>query len=115
MKMLGRMVPDLLGMLVKRPATVNYPHIRAQVPAHFRGALRQNRELCIGCKICEKVCPSHAIVITKLADKQFKATVHLDKCIYCGQCVDSCPKKCLENTQEFELATLNKDSLTVDI
>ena len=62
-----------------------------------------------------RVCPDNAITIEKVADKHFKAIVHLDKCLYCGQCVDTCNKDALENTQNFELASADKKSLTVEI
>ena len=115
MKSAGRIVPYLLSMLVKKPNTIKYPFVHAVVADDFRGALKFDKEKCIGCKICERVCPSDAIEIEKVADKQFKAIVLMDKCIFCGQCVDSCPKDALENTTKFELASLDRESLRVEI
>lgn len=60
-----------------------------------------------------KDCPSNAIAINKVGDKRFEAEFRLDRCIYCAQCVDTCPKKALETTPEFELARLKHDQLTV--
>lgn len=114
-KVMGKMVPALMGTLFKKNCTVLYPAVPAKTPAHFRGALKYDQEKCIGCNICMRVCPAYAITIEKVADKKFKAVVRMDKCIFCGQCVDSCPKDALENTKEFELATLGKESLTRDI
>ena len=45
--------------------------------------------------------------------KKFEAIIDLGKCIYCAQCVDSCPKKALEFTNNVELAQLNKEKLKV--
>ena len=117
MNALGKMIPYLLSMLGKKPCTVPYPHVRAKTPETFRGALKLNSALCVGCKMCERVCPSGAIHIQKAEqeEKKFKAVLHLDKCIFCGQCADSCNKQALENTTEFELATPDKNSLTVEI
>lgn len=115
MKTLGRMVPYLLGMMTQKTDTVLYPAVQAEVPDKFRGALKFNAERCVGCKLCMRVCPANAITIEKVADKQFKAIVQLDKCIYCGQCVDSCNKDALENTTSFELASADKESLKVEI
>ena len=56
-------------------------------------------------------CPTGAIAIRKVGDKQFEADIDLAKCIYCAQCVDSCPKKALEATEEFELAQLERAKL----
>jgi formate hydrogenlyase subunit 6/NADH:ubiquinone oxidoreductase subunit I len=58
-------------------------------------------------------CPSNAITITKVGEKQFNCEINLAKCIYCAQCVDSCPKKALEATKEFELAVLDVKKLKV--
>ena len=63
------------------------------MPDDFRGKLTSHEEKCIGCKICMKDCPSNAINIIKVADKQFEIVIDLDKCIFCAQCTDSCPKK----------------------
>jgi formate hydrogenlyase subunit 6/NADH:ubiquinone oxidoreductase subunit I len=111
----GRMVPYLMSMLVKKPETVNYPYVQAKVAENFRGALKFDKEKCIGCKICQRVCPSGAIEIEKVEAKQFKAVVMMDRCIFCGQCVDSCPKGSLQNTENFELASLDRSSLRVEI
>ena len=115
MKFFGKMTPDLLTMLGKKTDTVLYPQVKLQVPDRFRGALKFHRERCVGCKLCMRVCPSQAITIEKVADKEYKAIVHMDKCIFCGQCVDSCNKDALENTNNFELACSDRASLDWEI
>ena len=60
-----------------------------------------------------KDCPSDAITITKVGEKKFQAEIDISKCIYCAQCVDSCPKKALEATGEFELAQTDHGKLKV--
>lgn len=62
-------------------------------------------------------CPANAIEIFRISEteKIFKATVRLDRCIYCAQCTDSCPKDALEMTKDFELAHFTRESLRVDI
>ncbi len=115
MKFLGTMVPYLLRMLPQKASTELYPAVPAQVPEHFRGALKFTPERCVGCKLCMRVCPADAIEIIKVADKEFKAVVQMDKCIFCGQCVESCNKDALENTAQFELASADKASLKREI
>ena len=61
-----------------------------------------------------KDCPSDAIHIEKVGDT-FEAVLDLDKCIYCAQCVDTCPKKALEATTKFELAQIDRKKLRVKI
>jgi formate hydrogenlyase subunit 6/NADH:ubiquinone oxidoreductase subunit I len=109
----GKMLMEVLRSAGKKPATVMYPTVRVTMPEHFRGKLKFLPEKCIGCKLCMKDCPTSAITIHKVGDKKFEAEVDLARCIYCAQCVDSCVKKALEATGEFELAQLNKAKLNV--
>ncbi|MGE5196921.1 MAG: 4Fe-4S binding protein [Deltaproteobacteria bacterium] len=83
------------------------------MPKGFRGKLKFCPEKCIGCKLCMRDCPTGAIEIRQIGEKQFEAEINLGKCIYCGQCVDSCLKKALEITSEFELASLDPAKLKV--
>lgn len=43
---------------------------------------------CIGCKLCEKNCPSQAVVVENNI-----AHIDQEKCIGCGACAEKCPKK----------------------
>ena len=112
---IGSMVPSMLGMLVKKADTERYPVEKAHTDERFRGRLAFDAGLCVGCKLCQRVCPSDAIVIEKTEDGAFRAIVRLDKCIFCGQCVESCRKGALRNTTDFELASGDKGSLTVEL
>lgn len=109
----GKMMRLVLESLFKKPATTNYPFEKTAMPEHYRGKIIFHPELCIGCKMCVRDCPANAIDIIKIGDKKFEARFNLAKCIYCAQCVDSCMKKALESTDEFELASLDKDKLKV--
>jgi formate hydrogenlyase subunit 6/NADH:ubiquinone oxidoreductase subunit I len=111
----GAMLGEVLAHIFKKPATSAYPLVEAQMPDHFRGKIRSFDEKCIGCKLCMKDCPSNAITITKVAEKQFEVTIDLDKCLYCAQCVDSCPRKVLQSSKEFELASLDRATLRVRV
>ncbi len=111
----GSMVLHMLKMFLKKSDTVAYPAARARVSDTFRGMLAFEPSKCVGCKLCVRVCPASAISIEKVADKEFRAVVHLDKCIFCGQCVDSCNKGALRSTADFELASGDKDRLTVEL
>lgn len=43
---------------------------------------------CIGCKMCEKVCPSGAVTVTDNL-----AHIDPEKCTNCGLCAEKCPKQ----------------------
>jgi formate hydrogenlyase subunit 6/NADH:ubiquinone oxidoreductase subunit I len=107
------MLGEVLRHLTRRPATIAYPAVPAVSPPAFRGKVRFSGVKCNGCKLCEKDCPSGAITIDKVGEKRYQAVFQLDRCIYCGQCVDSCNRDSLEVTAEFELAALDRGSLRV--
>ena len=112
MKFPGKMLEQVLRSAVSKPATVRYPFVKVKMPDRFRGRLAFCAEKCIGCKMCMRDCPSGAIQIRKVGDKQFEADIDMGRCIYCAQCVDSCLKKALEITPEFELAQLTRGPST---
>ncbi len=85
----------------KRKTTVQFPEENTPTSPRFRGlhALRRypnGEERCIGCKLCEAVCPALAITIeTAPREDGSRRTTRYDidmfKCIYCGFCEESCP------------------------
>ena len=108
----------LLGMKVtfhnmfKRKTTLNYPFEKAPQSPRFRGlhALRRypsGEERCIGCKLCEAVCPALAITIdTEERNDGTRRTTKYDidlfKCIFCGFCEEACPVDAIVETRIFE-------------
>ena len=98
--------------LSKQPITIQYPEEKTPLSSRFRGlhALRKypnGEERCIGCKLCEAVCPALAISIDteERSDNTRRTTkyeIDLFKCIYCGFCEEACPVDAIVETSIFE-------------
>ena len=109
---IATMFYDVSVSLFRKPNTERYPFERREVPECLRGMLNWNPENCTGCGLCALDCPACAIemmVLDKKA-KKFVLTYHLDKCIFCGQCVYSCRQVCLTlEAGRWELAAFDRD------
>jgi ferredoxin len=123
------MMPKVLSQLFKKPFTNKFPvkytpasttkflaNVGAgkaklippiETPPGFRGKIQYDKEKCIGCKLCLKVCPSEAI---EYKEEEKKIKIYLARCTFCSQCNDICPVSCLSMSNEFLLADVDKYS-----
>ncbi len=104
--------------------TMHYPDDKWIAPERFRGQVALVRDprnpqedLCVGCCLCVRVCPSGAIdMVTSLDEKQNKKRIddhiiNISRCIYCGMCAEVCPVNALINTGEYELAKYERSQV----
>ena len=119
---------EVVRNLFSKPSTHGYPFRKAGVDKNFRARIKFKPEDCVGCQMCVRNCPANAVSITLLnpqdkpepgpdgkmiaPKRHFECKIDLKKCIFCAQCVDSCFKKALHSSQEFELASTDKNNLT---
>ncbi len=104
----------------KNICTEQYPRERPKVAERYRGAPRLNTNpetgetLCIACNLCAVACPEALIVVSSERNEKTKRkeltnfTYDTSRCMFCGLCEDACPVDCLELTQDFEIATYNR-------
>ncbi|HET7342484.1 MAG TPA: NADH-quinone oxidoreductase subunit I [Methylomirabilota bacterium] len=113
-----------LRNLFRRPVTVQYPTVKRVYPDRFRGilALTYDRETgeenCIGCRLCEMICPPQVIKVEMLkAEKRNFArtfTLELYSCEFCELCVQVCPTDAIIMLKTFDLATADRRELLLD-
>lgn len=113
---LGTMLNDVITSLFRKPVTQPYPFERKEAPEAFRGKLVWDPEKCTGCQLCVKDCPADAIELITIdrAAKKFVMRYHMDRCVYCSQCVVNCRFNCLNMSHDqWELAALSKEPFEV--
>jgi NADH-quinone oxidoreductase subunit I len=117
-----------LRQALQKPSTVEYPDVKRTRAPRIRASFAltkdaQGDENCIGCKKCEKVCPSEVITVTaskKPSPVTGKArgyaddfTLNLQACIICELCVQVCPTDAIIMVKEQEVPGYSRADLTL--
>ena len=113
-----------LRNLFRKPVTVHYPDVQRPYPDRFRGILalaydkETGEEACIGCRLCEYVCPPQVIKVEMLkSEKRNYAktfTLELYSCEFCELCVQVCPTDAIVMLKSFDLAASDRRDLLLD-
>lgn len=110
--------------------TAPYPEKRIEHAPRYRGKHMlakdpDGHELCVGCGLCEAVCPAKAIRVVAAeapAGKPVSWTdrysvdyeVDLIRCIFCGMCEEACPTNAVRLTPFMELAGYSRKDMIAD-
>ena len=110
--------------LFRTPVTVHYPDVERPYPDRYRGLLaltyhpETGEENCIGCRLCEFVCPPAVIKVEMLkGEKRNYAktfTLELYACEFCELCVQVCPTDAIIMMKSFDLSTSDRRELLLD-
>ena len=114
----------------EKKVTMEYPEEKWKVPAAYRGVPtlvrdQEGREKCVGCQLCEFVCPPRAITIqpgeivtnekTAPIDR-YAETFDIDmlRCIYCGLCEEVCPEQAIFLREDYSFTGYSRKDLVHD-
>jgi NADH-quinone oxidoreductase subunit I len=110
--------------LFRAPVTVHYPTVERPYPDRYRGLLaltydpETGAENCIGCRLCEFVCPPAVIKVEMLkAEGRNYAktfTLELYACEFCELCVQVCPTDAIVMMKSFDMATADRREMLLD-
>jgi NADH-quinone oxidoreductase subunit I len=111
-----------------KPVTQEYPEVQPDLPVHYRGVHRLNRDeqdrvKCVACMLCATACPAECIAIEaapappEWPDRdKYPASFVLDelRCIYCGMCEEACPVDAIELTHIFDMTSRTRQEMMFD-
>ncbi len=111
--------------LFRKPVTVQYPAVKRPIPQRWRGGTfaltidpKTGEENCIGCKLCEKICPSEIIVVEmeKHSGRGWAKgfILNLQACLQCELCVQVCPTDAIVMLYQLGTVTSQREDLILN-
>jgi NADH-quinone oxidoreductase chain I len=111
--------------LFRKKVTMQYPEVRWELPAGYRGAVSlpvdpdTGKDLCIGCQACVRVCPTQLLTVDTHMGEDKKRVVdafhaEVERCLFCGLCEEVCPVDAIRMSKNYELAEFSRENLVYD-
>ena len=120
----------LFGLMKDQQAAVTFQY--PEQPRPLEPRLRTRHRLtvrqegtprCVGCMLCETVCPAKCITIVagehpdaNVEKYPVRFDIDLGVCVYCGYCVEVCPEDAIRmDTEILDVAAYTRDAMKLDI
>jgi NADH-quinone oxidoreductase subunit I len=119
-----------LGLLKHLSAAVTFQYPEEPRPYAFRFRSRHRLTVredgtprCVGCMLCETVCPAKCITIVAgehpdphVEKYPVRFDIDLGICVYCGYCVEACPEDAIRmDTGIVDVAASSRAEMKLDI
>ena len=120
----------LFGRLkhIRASATYQFPEEIRPLMSRFRSRHRlmvrdDGTPRCVGCMLCETVCPAKCITIVPdehpdphVEKYPIRFDIDLGVCVYCGYCVEVCPEDAIRmDTGILDVAAYSREAMQLDI
>lgn len=108
--MLNLSLLKILGVrLHQGHRTLDFPGSTPTLSDRFRGRPEFKDTPCpTGCSLCTEGCPTGAI-----SRHENGCGIDLGSCIFCGACAEGCPQSRIAFTQDYRLATRDREDLVL--
>jgi NADH-quinone oxidoreductase subunit I len=116
--------------IFRKKDTLQYPEQTRQFGERYRGvpALvkdQDGREKCVGCYMCQWVCPPLAITIEagelkadqpghQIEKYARRFEINMLRCIYCGLCEEACPEEAIFMSKTYVVTGLSRELMVFD-
>ena len=111
-----------LRHMMRPKVTMQYPEERWTMPDRYRGLPvlvkdDDGRVKCVGCFLCQYVCPPKAIhieaqeIATGVEKGPRVFDINMLRCIMCGYCEEVCPEHAIFLSQEYQTVGLSREQM----